>query len=44
MRNSREIGREKKGKMKGELTEGGMNHERLWTLGNELRILEGRGW
>ena len=27
----------------GRLTEGGMNHKRLWTLGNKLRASEGRG-
>ena len=29
--------------MKGGQTEGGMNHERLWTLGNKLRASEGSG-
>ena len=29
--------------MKGEKTEGGRNHERLWTLENKLRASEGRG-
>ena len=43
IRNSREIIRRRKGKMKGGKPEGEMNHERLWTLGNKLRVLEGRG-
>ena len=30
--------------MKGEKLEWEMNHDRLWTLGNKLRVLEGRGW
>ena len=42
IRNSREIIRRRKGKMKG-WGNGGMNHERLWTLGNKLRVLEERG-
>jgi len=29
--------------MKGGKSEGEMNHERLWTLRNKLRVLEGRG-
>ena len=29
--------------MKGGKTEGRMNHEGLWTLGNKLRASEGRG-
>ena len=29
--------------MKGGYTEGGMSHEILWTLGNKLRVSEGRG-
>ena len=29
--------------MKRGQTEGGINHERLWTLGNKLRASEGRG-
>ena len=36
--------RRRKGKMKGGKSEGEMNHERLWTLRNKLRVLEGRGW
>ena len=35
--------RRKKGKMKGEKSEWEMNHERLWTPGNKLMVLEGRG-
>ena len=35
------------GRWKGEVnrgkSEGKTNHERLWTLGNKLRVLEGRG-
>ena len=38
-----EDGRRRKGRMKGGQTEGGMNHETLWTLGNKLRASEGRG-
>ena len=34
--------RRRKGEMKGE-SEGEMNHERLWTLGNKLRVSEGKG-
>ena len=37
-----DIGR-RKGKMKGGKSEGEMNHERLWTLRNKLRVLE-EGW
>ena len=29
--------------MKGGKSEGETNHERLWTLRNKLRVLEGRG-
>ena len=29
--------------MKGGQKEGGMNHERLWTLGNKPRASEGKG-
>ena len=43
IRNSTEDIRRRKGKTKGEKSEGEMNHERLWTLGNNLRVLEGRG-
>ena len=35
--------RGRKGKMKGGESEGEMNHERLWTRGNKLRVSEGRG-
>ena len=35
--------RRRKGKMKGGKSEGETNHERLWTLRNKLRVLEGRG-
>ena len=43
IRNSREIVRRRKGKMKGGQTEEEMNHEGLWTQGNNLRVLQGRG-
>lgn len=33
----------RKGKTKGDKSEGEMTHERLWTPGNHLRVLEGRG-
>ena len=42
-RNSREDIRRRKGKLKGEKSEGEMNHERLWTLGNKLRASGGEG-
>jgi len=32
------------GRMKEGKSEGEMNRERLWTLRNKLRVLEGRGW
>ena len=35
--------RKRKGNMKGRKSEGERNHERLWTPGNKLRVLEGRG-
>ena len=35
--------RKRKGKMKGRKSEGDMNHEKLWTPGNKLRVLEGTG-
>ena len=35
--------RGRKGKLKGEKSERGTNHERLWTPGNKLRVSEGRG-
>ena len=41
---NRKIGKRRKGRMKGGQTEGGMNHERLWALGNKLRASEGKGW
>ena len=31
------------GNLKGEKLEMEMNHERLWTLGNKLKVSEGRG-
>ena len=34
--------RRKNGKVNWEKSEGEMNHERLWTLRNKLRVLEGR--
>ena len=43
IRNNREDIRRRKGKMKGGESEGGMNHERLWTPGNKLRVSAGRG-
>ena len=42
IRNSREISRRSKGRVKGG-TERGMNHKRLWTLGRKLRAAERRG-
>ena len=42
IRNSTEDIRRKKGKMKGVESQREMNHERLWTLGNKLRLSEGR--
>ena len=42
IRNSIEDIRRRKGKMKGGKSEGETNHERLWTLGNDLRVSEGR--
>ena len=41
--NSRKFSRRRKGRMKVGQTEGGMNHEILWTLGNKLRASEGSG-
>ena len=43
IKNSREDMRRRKGKTKRGKTEGEMNHERLWTPGNKLRVLEGGG-
>ena len=43
MRNSMEEIRRRKGKMKQGKSEGEKNHERLWTMGNKLRVSEGRG-
>jgi len=34
----------RRGRMKEGKSEGEMNRERLWTLRNKLRVLEGRGW
>ena len=34
----------RKGKVIGGNPEGEMNHERLWTLSNKLKVLEGRRW
>jgi len=42
IRNSMEDIRGRKGKLKGEKSEMETNHERLWTLGNNLRVSEGR--
>ena len=36
--NSTEDHRRRKGKLKGGKSEGKMNHERLWTPGNKLRV------
>ena len=33
----------RKGGVNGGKPEGEMNHERLWTMSNKLRVLEGRG-
>ena len=35
--------RRRKGKVNWGKLEGEMNHERLWTLRNKLRVLEGSG-
>lgn len=35
--------RRRKGKVKGRKSEGEVNHEKLWTRRNKLRVLEGRG-
>ena len=35
--------RGRKRNLKGEKSEREMNHERLWTLQNKLRVSEGRG-
>ena len=40
---STEDHRRREGKLKGGKSERETNHERLWTLGNKLRISEGRG-
>ena len=44
VRNNTEDIRRRKGKVNWGKSEGEMNHERLWTLRNKLRVLEGRGW
>ena len=41
--NSREDHRGR-GNLKGEKSEREMNQERLWTLGDKLRVSEGRRW
>ena len=41
--NSAENHRGREGNLKGEKSEREMNHERLWTPGNKLRVSEGRG-
>ena len=41
--NSREDRSGREGDPKGEKSEMEMNHERLWTPGNKLRVSEGRG-
>ena len=43
IRKSTEDIRGREGKLKGEKSERETNHERLWTLGNKLRIVGGRG-
>ena len=43
IRNSMEDIRGRKGKPKWGKSEGEVNHERLWTLGNKLRVSEGKG-
>ena len=43
IRNSMEDMRRRKGKMEGRGIGVETNQERLWTLGNKLRVLEGRG-
>ena len=43
IRNSMEDIRRRKGKMKGEKSEWEMIHEILWTTGNKMSILEGKG-
>ena len=43
IRNSREIIRRRKGKMKGRKSEEETSHERLWTPRNKLRVTEGSG-
>ena len=40
--NTEDIGR-RRGEGSWEKSEGEKNHERLWTLRNKLRVLEGRG-
>ena len=41
--NSMEDHRGRERNPKGEKSERETNHERLWTLGNKLRVSEGRG-
>ena len=43
IRNSAEDCRGREGKLNGKKSERETNHERLWTLGNKLRVTEGRG-
>ena len=43
IRNNMEDMRRRMGKMKSGKSEGEKNHERLWTPGNKLRVLEGKG-
>ena len=43
IRNNKEDIRRRKGKVNWEKSEGKTNHERLWSLRNKLRVLEGRG-
>ena len=42
IRNSTEYYRASKGKLNGKKSERETNHERLWTLGNELIVMERR--
>ena len=47
IRNNTEDIRRRKGKVNWRRSEGETNHDRLWTLRNKLRVLEGRrvgGW
>ena len=43
IRNIMEDHRGREGNLKGEKSEKETNHERVWTLGNKLRVTERRG-